>query len=125
MRCTSFRSGVRSAFTSGGPTVIMGVKHPSITSAVRMPTLRVGATLARRASALDGDAPATRLLVPERLVQVVRLLRFHELVDDRTDRLDHRDRRLGLEDVPPHVDACRALRDRPVGHLERVELREL
>src|SRR5205809_8088942 len=105
--------------------VIIGVKQPSITSkwrsgtpvpsrrarsapsairsAVRMPTLIVGARLARRAateaSGLDGNAPATLLVAPQRLVQVVRLLGLHELVDDRPDRLDHRDRRLGLEAV--------------------------
>src|SRR5262245_20015094 len=77
----------------------------AIRSAVRMPTLIVGARLARRSSVLAGRASATLLLVPQRLVQVVRLLRLRLLVHDRRDGLDHRDRRLGLEDVPAQVDA--------------------
>src|SRR5207237_8109060 len=97
--------------------VIIGVKQPSITSkwrsgtpvpsrrarsapsairsAVRMPTLIVGARLARRATRSDGNAPATLLVAPQRRVQVVRLLGLHAL-GDRPDRLAHRDRPLGL-----------------------------
>src|SRR5437016_8419707 len=112
--------------------VIIGVKQPSITSkwrsgtpvpsrrarsapsairsAVRMPTLSVGARLARRSTRLDGNAPAA-LLVAQRLVQVVRLLGLHHLVDDRADGLDHRDGRVGLEDVASHVHAGGALGD--------------
>ena len=44
---------------------------------------------------------------------------------DRRDGLDHRRRGVALEDVPAHVDAGRALRDRPVRHRQRVELGEL
>src|SRR5262249_45663439 len=82
-----------------------GRSAPSaIRPAVGMPTLMVGARLARRSRVLAGGASPTLLLMPQRLVQVVGLLRLRHLVHDRRDGLDHRDGRLGLEDVPAHVD---------------------
>ena len=80
MRCTSFRSGVFTAFTMGAPIVSMGQKQPSITSkctscaplvsssaisaprfrrsAVIMPTLSVGAASRRLLRTGDSRMPA-------------------------------------------------------------------
>src|SRR5262245_66604491 len=69
----------------------------AIRSAVRIPTLIVGARLARRSRVLAGGASPTLLLVPQRLVQVVGLVRLRLLVHDRRDSLRSEERRVGKE----------------------------
>src|SRR3989449_11549668 len=49
--------------------------------------------------------------------------RGRAFMDDRADAADHADRVRGLPDVPAHVDALRAVLNRVVRELERVELR--
>src|SRR2546426_4768550 len=50
-------------------------------------------------------------------------LRGRALVDDRPDAADHADRVRRLPNVAAHVDALRAVLDRIVRELERVEFR--
>src|SRR5262245_2571602 len=59
------------------------------------------------------------------LIELERALRLLAFVHDRADRLDHRYRMLGLEDVAPHVHAGRALVDGLVRHGEGIELGQL
>src|SRR2546426_10842189 len=57
------------------------------------------------------------------LHEIERLLRGRTFVDDRANAANHADRVRGLPDVPTHVHAFRAVLDRVIGQLERVEFR--
>src|ERR1051325_809495 len=59
------------------------------------------------------------------LIDFIRLFDGSLLVDDRADRADHARRVVGLEDIPPHVDADGAVAHRVGGELQRLELRRL
>src|SRR3989442_9859501 len=63
------------------------------------------------------------LLRPRALDELEGLLRGRTLVDDRADATDHADGVRRLPDVPPHVHAFRAVLDRVVRELERIEFR--
>src|SRR5438045_999288 len=58
----------------------------------------------------------------ERVEQVEGVGRLHVLVHYRMYRLDHRLRRVGLEDVAPHINPGSALLHGVVGHRQRIEL---
>src|SRR3989449_1097755 len=61
------------------------------------------------------------LLRPRALEELERFLRGRALMDDGADAADHADRIRRLPDVPAHVHAFRAILDRVVGELERIE----
>src|SRR5713226_613863 len=63
------------------------------------------------------------LLRPRALDELEGFLRGRTLVDDRADAADHADGVRRLPDVPSHVHAFRAILDRVVGELERIEFR--
>src|SRR5712691_12367860 len=63
------------------------------------------------------------LLRPRALDELEGFLRGRTLVDDGADPADHADGVRRLPDVPPHVHAFRAVLDRVVGELERIEFR--
>src|SRR5712691_8521582 len=63
------------------------------------------------------------LLRPRALDELEGFLRGRTLVDDGADAADHADGVRRLPDVSPHVHSFRAVLDRVVRELERVEFR--
>src|SRR5437899_2018907 len=63
------------------------------------------------------------LLRPRALDELEGFLRGRALVDDRADAADHAHGVGRLPDVPPHVHAFRAVLNRLVRELERIEFR--
>ena len=58
-------------------------------------------------------------------IQIVGVFRALALVNNGAHGMQHRQRRIGLEDVTSHVHARRALLDRKVRHAQRILLRQL